>query len=156
MLRTTTAAILLATLVTAGAGPASGQEAATLTVGQHEQFGHYIADGEGRALYLFTADSKGGEGQDPVIACSNGCLERWPPLHSAGEPQAGEGVDGSLIGRVTHQGAQVVTYGGWPLYYYYNDEWPGDVNGQDIGSFGGEWYLLSPDGETIEIEPEGE
>ena len=57
-------------------------------------------------------------------------------------PQAGDGVDASLLGTTTRKdGTTQVTYNGWPLYYYVKDQKPGDVTGQDVGDV---WYVLSP------------
>jgi predicted lipoprotein with Yx(FWY)xxD motif len=47
-------------------------------------------------------------------------------------------------------GATQVTYAGHPLYTYVEDEKPGDSKGNDIDSFGAEWYALEPSG----AEPE--
>ena len=35
-----------------------------------------------------------------------------------------------------------VTYAGHPLYTYVADKKPGEANGNDIYSFGAEWYAL--------------
>ena len=60
--------------------PAMGQDAATLTTMQNDQFGTYLTDGEGRAVYLFTTDKPEGA-SDASITCSTAeCLAAWPPL----------------------------------------------------------------------------
>lgn len=101
--------------------------------------GTILVDAEGTTLYLFTPDD-GGES-----TCYDACAVNWPPL--IGEPQAGDGVDPSLIGSVTRDdGAQQVTYDGWPLYYFAADAAPGDTNGQGVN---GIWWVVSPDGEAI-------
>jgi predicted lipoprotein with Yx(FWY)xxD motif len=43
-----------------------------------------------------------------------------------------------------------VTYGGWPLYYFVQDQGPGEATGQDKHGFGGEWYLVTPAGEKAQ------
>jgi predicted lipoprotein with Yx(FWY)xxD motif len=48
---------------------------------------------------------------------------------------------------VRKDGTTQVTYNGWPLYYYYEDGKPGDILGDDIESFGDDWYLVGPNGE---------
>ncbi len=154
---------------------AQGQ--ATVQVSQSDQYGEYLTDGEGRTLYLFEKEHEEGEdegeqgeaeegeqggttqeGVNPMAAeCTGECLEAWPPLVTEGEPIAGEGVDASLLGTVTMEdGRTQVTYNGWPLYYFVRDENPGDINGQDIHSFGGEWYIVSPEGNPIEEGGEGQ
>ena len=42
---------------------------ASLTVKKSEQFGEYIADGEGKSLYLFKADTQGKGGKEATSAC---------------------------------------------------------------------------------------
>jgi predicted lipoprotein with Yx(FWY)xxD motif len=144
----------VATMLAAGLvlslSPALAQDAATVNVAEHEEHGRYLTDGEGRALYLFESDTRA-EGDTPAaVSCSAECLERWPPFHSAGEPQAGEGADAALLGTVDHEGETMVTYNGWPLYYFVEDQAPGDTKGHDIEEFGAEWYLIGPDGEKVE------
>ncbi len=132
--------------------PALAQDAATVTVAESDQYGQYLADADGRALYLFTADTRGEGDGSAQVSCSEACLDAWPPLYTQGEPQAGSQVDDSLLGTVQHEGRTMVTYNGWPLYYFVRDQGPGQTQGQDIHSFGGGWYLVSPEGEQIEAE----
>lgn len=149
---------LLAVSTLAFAGPAAAQaveakEQATLEVGQKEPFGKYITDAEGRSLYLFEADSERNSN------CYDACAEAWPPLLTKSEPQAGEGVDKSLIGTIEREGtegAMQVIYAGWPLYYFARGEAPGDTKGQDIEGFGAEWYLVTPSGTEVHADGQGE
>lgn len=67
-----------------------------------------------------------------------------------GEPQAGKGIDASKLGTVEHGGNRIVTYNGWPLYYFAEDTGPGETKGHDIEEFGAEWYLVTPEGEKAE------
>ena len=43
-----------------------------------------------------------------------------------------------------------VTYNGWPLYYFVKDKQAGEATGQDVKGFGGEWYLVKPQGTKLE------
>ncbi|MFD1515462.1 hypothetical protein [Halomarina rubra] len=129
-----------------GTGGATAGGDATVTVATSEQYGEFLADAEGMALYLFTND-EGGES-----TCYDGCAETWPPLTVEGEPSAGEGVDADLGTTERRDGAMQVTAGGVPLYYYAPDESPGDTTGQGVG---GVWFLLAPDGAAIEGEGGG-
>ena len=135
------------------ATPGFAQEGTTLQVNQSEQYGEYLATGQGEPVYLFTTDTQGTGDQEPQISCtSEECLDAWPLVTTDTEPQAGQGADTSLIGTVEYQGETVVTYNGWPLYTYAPDE-PGQApQGQDIHSFGGEWYLVSISGEQVHAE----
>lgn len=119
-----------------------------LEVGNQEPYGAYLTDSEGRALYLFTADTKGG-----ASMCEDACTEDWPPLRATGEPQLGPGVDSSLVDTVQRpDGGRQVTYNGWPLYRYAQDSGAGSTEGQDVRGYGGEWYLISPQGDKIQVE----
>ncbi len=114
--------------------------APTVTVGTAESdLGQILVDGDGRTLYLFTADSPG------VSTCEDACLAAWPPL--LGEPEAGEGADAALLGTlVRSDGSTQVSYDGWPLYYWAQDAAPGDTTGQGVNEV---WWVVSPSGEAI-------
>jgi predicted lipoprotein with Yx(FWY)xxD motif len=132
--------------------PAAAQNAATVQVAQSEEHGQYLADGDGRALYMFTTDTQGQGDAQAQISCTGECLERWPPFYSEGEPNAGEMANAEMLGTVEHDGRMMITYNGWPLYYFFQDQGQGQTLGQDVQGFGGEWYLVSPQGEPISEE----
>ena len=133
--------------------------AAIVEVAQSEQFGSYLTDAGGGTLYLFVNPTA--EGQDPermtegvraaAAPCAGQCLQTWPPFTAEGQVQAGEGVDTELLYTATVDGRSQVIYNGWTLYYYVGDTQPGQINGQGIASFGGEWFILSPAGHKIEM-----
>lgn len=129
------------------AAPAAAQNAASVTIADSSEYGQYLADAEGRALYLFTTDTQGMGDMEPQISCSGECLDHWPLFTAQGDPQAGANVDISLLGTTEHEGEMVVTYNGWPLYYFAADQGPGETQGQGRGDV---WYLISPAGEQIE------
>ena len=141
--------IMLSTAFVAFALPAFAQDVAQVMVSQSEEHGEYLTDADGRALYLFTADTQGSGDTQDQISCSGECLDAWPLFTTTGEPQAGDMVDASLLGTLEHEGETVVTYNGWPLYYFARDAGPGEATGQDVESFGGEWYLVTPAGEKV-------
>jgi predicted lipoprotein with Yx(FWY)xxD motif len=109
------------------------------------RLGRILVDGKGRTLYLFAADA------GTKSTCnSSACVQYWPPLLTTGAPQAGAGVNASLLGTTTRQdGTTEVTYAGHPLYYFISDQKVGDVTGQGINGFGGPWYVVSPSGMQI-------
>jgi len=131
---------------------AVAQEAGTVKAAESTEHGQYLTDADGRALYLFEADTKGEGDVAATVSCTGECLDRWPPLHSEGEPQAGEMIDAAKLGTIEHDGGMMVTYNGWPLYYFVEDTAAGDTKGHDIEEFGGEWYLITPEGEKAEDE----
>jgi predicted lipoprotein with Yx(FWY)xxD motif len=116
----------------------------TIAVGT-TSLGQILVDGKGRTLYLFVADS------GTKSACnSSACVQYWPPVLTTGAPQAGPGVNASLLGTTTRQdGTTEVTYAGHPLYYFISDKKAGDVTGQGVNGFGGPWYVVSPSGMLI-------
>jgi len=127
--------------------PVTGE--ATVNVTEAEGFGPILVDSEGMSLYVFMKDTQ----NSGTSACTDadGCATDWPPLVSEGSPVAGEGVDDTLLGTITRDdGTTQVTYNGWPLYLFSEDEAPGDTNGQGIDEFGGLWFLVSPAGEAIQ------
>lgn len=117
-----------------------------LDVEMDQPFGEYLVDANGRTLYIFTADS------GDQSACVGECAEAWPPLITTGDPRAvAPGLDEDKLGTITREdGSLQVTYAGHPLYYFEKDSEEVEVSGQDVASFGGEWYLIAPDGTLIE------
>lgn len=139
----------------AGEANRTPESSLTIAVAESGEYGRYLTDGNGRPLYMFTADTKGDETRDAVIACSGGCLEAWPLAVTKGAPKAASAVDAGLVGRVEHNGKSVVTYNGWPLYYFAQDSGAGSPQGQEIESFGGTWRLVTPDGMKAGEEKDG-
>lgn len=87
-----------------------------------------VATSNDMTLYTFDKDVAG----SGVSNCTGGCLTTWPALTvTAGDtPTGGAGVTGTL-GTITRtdNGATQVTYDGKPLYFFHNDQAPGDTNG---------------------------
>jgi predicted lipoprotein with Yx(FWY)xxD motif len=122
-------------------GAAAGK-GTTITVGDSE-FGEMIFDSDEQAIYIFENDS-----QNKTV-CYGECAAAWPPVTTSGEPQAGDGVDGSLLGTVERRdGSLQVTYAGQPLYYYAN-EGPGEVGCHNVNLNGGFWWVVGPDGKRL-------
>lgn len=142
-------AVALSSLALASVSAAAA--AAEVRVEESAKYGAYLTDGQGRALYLFTTDSRGkGDARAEISCTSDACLQAWPPLYADGKPEAGKGADAGKLDTVDFRGRNVVTYNGWPLYYFVKDTGPGSAHGQDIHSFGGGWYLLTPAGTKLE------
>jgi predicted lipoprotein with Yx(FWY)xxD motif len=109
----------------------------------HPTLGNILTDADGRTLYRFTRDTV-----NTSSACYAQCAVTWPPLLIAdGNPAAGEGVNGELLGVLTRtDGARQVMYNGMPLYYYHEDQNPGDANGQLRGNV---WFIVHPNTTTV-------
>jgi predicted lipoprotein with Yx(FWY)xxD motif len=130
---------------------AFAQDSATVTVATSDEYGDYLADASGMALYMFEADTQGQGGSAGVSACSGDCAVAWPPLTVTGDASGGEGIAADMLGTIEREdGTMQVTYNGWPLYYFVKDQNPGDTTGHDVEGFGAEWYLLTPAGEKAE------
>ncbi len=92
-----------------------------------------LTDSAGNTLYIWDNDEAG------VSNCGDGCVDIWPPLTVDGDATAGDGVDGTLASINRDDGTTQVTHNDQPLYYYANDEAPGDRNGDDVG---GVWHIV--------------
>ena len=107
--------------------------------------GMALVDEDGKTLYLWEADKNG------TSTCSGPCAAAWPPVTTSGPPQAGSGVDKSLLSTVKRSdGTEQVTYNGHPLYYYAGDTGPGTAKGQGSKDFGASWYVLNAKGSKID------
>lgn len=118
------------------ASPVAGGDTTIMTA-EDPDLGTIFVDAEGMALYIFLTDvPDSGES-----TCYDRCEENWPVL-SAEEPLTlPEGVPGELGLIERTDGTMQVTYNGWPLYYWVEDQAPGDVTGQGVGDV---WYVAVP------------
>ncbi len=110
----------------------------TVQMGSTDELGSFLVDGQGMTLYLFTKDTPG------VSNCSGDCLAKWPALtvEEGQQPTLAAGIPGRLgvIQRADDSTFQV-TYNGWPLYYWVDDQAPGDTTGQGVGDV---WWVVKP------------
>lgn len=133
----------------AGATSASSPAAAsagkgTVVTVRSGSAGSYLANGSGRAVYLWTKDGKDSS------ACSGACAGVWPPVTASGGVSASGGASAAGLGTITRSdGTKQVTYDGHALYYYSGDTAAGMVNGQGINGFGAKWWLVAPSGSAI-------
>lgn len=118
--------------------PAAAAELGVAT----SDLGEIVVDGQGMTVYMFTNDTQGSGSS----VCTDQCAAAWPAVHAAAATPSVEGVTGE-VGTITGvDGELQVTLNGWPLYTYAQDQAPGDVTGQGVGSV---WYVISPAGEPI-------
>lgn len=101
----------------------------------------------GRTLYMYEPDRKIG-----VSTCYDQCAVAWPPLLVNSKDDLkilqGHNVD---LAKVTvfprADTAQLqVAYDGWPLYYWFRDNKPGDTTGQAVGNV---WWVLDTSGKPL-------
>lgn len=108
------------------------------------KLGAILVDGNGRTLYLFEKDTSSSS------TCYGSCASYWPPLLTGGKPQAGAGVNASLLGTTKRtDGTTEVTYAGHPLYYVVTDHNPGDASGEGVNNYGASWFVVGVDGNKI-------
>jgi predicted lipoprotein with Yx(FWY)xxD motif len=107
-------------------------------------YGRILADGRGRALYLFTSDR--GQGS----SCSGNCAAAWPPYIVKWAPTTIAGAKPGLVATIRRSDGKLqATYAGHPVYYYEGDRSPGEVNCQAAVEFGGYWYVLRSNGKAV-------
>ena len=126
------------------AAPTPVATGTTIKVGM-TRLGDILVSSTGRSIYLFLLD------KGTTSSCnSSACVLYWPPVLTKGAPQAGAGVNASLLGTTRRSdGTTEVTYAGHPLYYFISDKKAGDVTGQGVNGFGAPWYVVSPSGMSI-------
>ena len=99
-------------------------------------FGTVLTNEEGFTLYFFVPDSKGDSN------CVDGCLTTWPAFNPS-ELTLDEGLSATDFSAITRtDGAEQVTFKGWPLYLFSNDTAAGEINGDGAG---GVWLVAKPD-----------
>jgi predicted lipoprotein with Yx(FWY)xxD motif len=126
---------------TVEAAPNPEEGATFVSVAAVPGLGRLLVDSRGLTLYDFHGD------QGTESSCYGACAKVWPPLLTAGDPHASNGAIPAKLGTTERKDGSVqVTYAGHPLYTYAEDQKPGDARGNDIDSFGAEWYALTPSG----------
>jgi predicted lipoprotein with Yx(FWY)xxD motif len=124
------------------APPEEAAGAGTAIKAGDSQYGQVLFDGDDQAVYYFDKETSS------KSECYGACAEAWPPVLTEGEPSAGNGVQGGMLGTTKRDdGSTQVTYNGRPLYYY--DEPAGQVSCHNVDEFGGLWLAVQPNGEAV-------
>jgi predicted lipoprotein with Yx(FWY)xxD motif len=111
-------------------------------------YGRILVTASGRTLYLLTSDPPGGS------KCTGSCGYVWPPLDASGRLVAGPGVEVSLLSSFKRSGGgDQVLYDKHALYTYEQDSGPGMVTGQGVPTYGGTWWVVSPNGRALTKVP---
>jgi predicted lipoprotein with Yx(FWY)xxD motif len=104
------------------------------------EFGRMLFGSKKQAIYIFERDDQNESN------CYGDCAEAWPPVFTEGKPEAGKGVNASLLGTAKRRDGKLqVTYAGKPLYYYAH-EGPGEVKCHNVNLNGGFWWVIGADG----------
>jgi len=107
--------------------------------------GKFLADGQGRTMYLFEGD------RGSTSTCTGVCASTWPPVTATAMPMAGGGVSQALLGTTKRaDGTEQLTYNGHPLYYFSADTGSGMAKGQGTKAFGSDWYVVNAQGAKID------
>jgi predicted lipoprotein with Yx(FWY)xxD motif len=121
-------------------GPKKGAWGVAFGAGS-ENMGILLYDLSGHTLYTFEKD-KGG-----ASTCYGACAKTWPPALTEDKAKAGGAASQKLVGTTKRKDGTVqLTYAGHPLYTYSRDR-SAEINGNGVESFGGEWYVIRPNGE---------
>jgi len=113
-----------------GAVPAEEEVAVgvdPVQIASNEALGEYLTDSRGMTLYTTTKES-----------CTGDCLTVWP-LYGADAMMEGDGAPGSELRGDT--GGYQYTWNGEALYFYAQDQVPGEANGDGLG---GVWSVARP------------
>lgn len=117
--------------------PVLAQDEPTISIGTSEELGTYLVGPDGMTLYSLS--------RDPLneSVCIDQCATNWNPLtvDSAAALTAADDVPGELATIERADGSLQVTYNGIPLYYWSNDEAPGDTTGHRVGNV---WWIVPP------------
>jgi predicted lipoprotein with Yx(FWY)xxD motif len=137
---------LLLTLV--GGPAAQAQTAASVATRDTPDLGTVLVDAKGMTLYTYTKDDVG------ISNCYGGCATAWPPLMAPSAPVLPAGLPGLVGTTARTDGGMQVTYNGMPLYYWAQDQNPGDTTGQNVG---GVWFVVNPaDAPSVNVRASGD
>ena len=92
-------------------GPSLPAKGTQVLIVQHSNLGWVLAEANGKVVYTYDGDTKGGS-----PTCTGSCASVWPAV--TGVPQAGpaDTLPGTLGTVSMANGAKEITYDGYPLY----------------------------------------
>ena len=118
-------------------GPSPALESSTIVKSiAHSSLGNYLTDGMDRTLYVY------GKDESLKSSCEGECAQKWIPYYVVNSEGLGQ-RDDNLIKRINvlrrTDGSYQYAYGEKPLYYYYQDKQPKDINGNGLNEF---WSIV--------------
>lgn len=141
------AALIVLTALVGVIAQGSAEEIPFLQVLESPEIGQYVADGEGYSVYVNVVEG-GAE------SCVEACAQQWLPVILDAEAPTLLGLESELLGSVAKgDGSLQATWAGRPLFRFAGDEEPGSFAGHGMGDA---WYLVSPAGQPIAGQPDGE
>ncbi len=108
-----------------------------VALGGNDEIGEFLTGPNGMTVYIFANDTA------EESACYDDCATNWPPLTIDANTDlvAGAGIDGELGTIERTDGTLQVTFNGQPLYFFIQDEVPGDATGHNAGDV---WFVAAP------------
>jgi predicted lipoprotein with Yx(FWY)xxD motif len=104
----------------------------TVNVAYKSGIGFYLTNGSGFTLYFRSTDTPN---SGNTTCTSSTCETNWPVFYSA-TLSLPPGLNASSFSTITpYNGTKILTYDGYPLYYWTHDAKPGDTTGQGTGGF---------------------
>jgi predicted lipoprotein with Yx(FWY)xxD motif len=115
------------------AGPALPSPGTQILIVQHSDLGWVLAEANGKVVYTYGGDTKGG-----TPTCTGSCASVWPAV--TGVPLAGpaDTLPGTLGTVAMANGAKQITYNGYPLYLL---KGAGALTTKGNG-VGGKWHVI--------------
>jgi len=93
----------------------------------------YLADGNGRTLYVYAEDTIGTSTSDPVSSCTGSCLTTHPRFWRNSLSVVSSLLPTDFAVFAQSSGQNQLSYKGAPLYYAADDVRSGDINGATTG-----------------------
>jgi predicted lipoprotein with Yx(FWY)xxD motif len=104
----------------------------------------YLTNAFGRTLYVCFDDTQASASELPVTSCLGECALRrpiWSVVEAGRSSILPSIMPVDELGQFTRpDGAQQLTYRGWPLYYFTEDQSPGAIQGHNEEA----WRALDP------------
>lgn len=142
--RSITGRLLVAGLLLLSAPVLAADGGLTIGTSLDAKQGHYIVDGDGRALYSYSKDQRGQGSEEAKSHCTKSCTLVWPPVIVPSAPEVKGAAEQGLVGTIERSGGELqATYAGWPLYRYVGDTDKDLASGAGVRSFKGEWHLVA-------------
>ncbi|MEL6798440.1 MAG: hypothetical protein AAFO80_01075 [Pseudomonadota bacterium] len=129
--------------------PVTAQTKPTLGTERHPEYGRYVTDANGRPVYVFVTDERGGDDITPIKSCKQRCQKDWPLVTVADDITVSDDLDPFLAAVLKWDGLLVGVYNSNALFYFANEDGDATPDGHGIHTYGGWWYLIDPDGEPI-------
>jgi len=104
----------------------------TVNIAYKSGIGFYLTNATGYTLYFRSTDTPN-SGQ---TTCTSGTCEKNWPVFYASTLNLPVGLKASSFSTITpYNSTKILTYDGYPLYYWAHDAKPGDTTGQGTGGF---------------------